>query len=75
MANTPSTNTHHDSFEGIRREDEHGNEFWSARELAPLLEYQQWRNFVQVVDKAKQACAKSETRFQTILLTSAKWST
>lgn len=59
MANTPSTNTHHDSFEGIRREDEHGNEFWSARELAPLLEYQQWRNFVQVVDKAKQACAKS----------------
>ncbi|MEG3117070.1 DNA damage-inducible protein D [Salinicola sp. 4072] len=59
MADTPSTNTHHESFEGIRREDEHGNEFWSARELAPLLEYQQWRNFVQVIDKAKQACAKS----------------
>tara|TARA_R110002124_G_scaffold204876_2_gene371235 strand:+ start:310 stop:435 length:126 start_codon:yes stop_codon:yes gene_type:complete len=41
MADTPSTNTHHESFEGIRREDEYGNEFWSARELAPLLEYPQ----------------------------------
>lgn len=26
MADTPSTNTHHDSFEGIRREDEHVND-------------------------------------------------
>ncbi len=59
MADTPSTNTHHESFEGIRREDEHGNEFWSARELAPLLEYPQWRNFVPVIDKAKHACERS----------------
>lgn len=59
MADTPSTNTHHDSFEGIRREDEHGNEFWSARELAPLLEYPQWRNFVPVIEKAKHACERS----------------
>jgi DNA-damage-inducible protein D len=27
--------------------------------LAPLLEYQQWRNFMQVIDKARQACEKS----------------
>ncbi len=59
MADTPSTNSHHDSFEGIRREDNHGNEFWSARELAPLLEYPQWRNFVPVIDKAKHACERS----------------
>lgn len=28
-------------------------ECWSARELCTLLGYQQWRNFVNVIDKAK----------------------
>jgi len=60
MAHTPSNQSHHASFESIRREDEHGYEYWSARELAPLLEYQKWQNFAQVIDKAKQACEKSE---------------
>ena len=31
-------------------------EFWYARELQPLLEYTEWRNFLQVVEKAKLAC-------------------
>ena len=31
-------------------------ECWSARELCKLLGYQQWRNFNNVVDKAKEAC-------------------
>src|SRR5690554_4333983 len=59
MADTPSSQVHHASFESIRREDEHGHEYWSARELAPLLEYQKWQNFSQVIDKAKQACDRS----------------
>lgn len=46
-------------FEGARHVDEDGNEFWLARDLAPLLEYQDWRNFVQVVEKAKVACQQS----------------
>jgi len=50
---------HHATFEGIRQKDESDNEFWSARALAPLLEYQDWRNFLQVVDKARQACEQS----------------
>lgn len=50
---------HHDTFESIRQTDADGNEFWSARELAPLLEYQDWRNFIQVVDKARVACKQS----------------
>ncbi len=50
---------HHATFEGIRQLDEHGDEFWSARDLAPLLEYQDWRNFMQVVDKARVACEQS----------------
>ena len=31
-------------------------ECWSARELCGLLGYQQWRNFNNVIDKAKEAC-------------------
>jgi len=31
-------------------------ECWSARELCSLLGYQQWRNFTNVIDKAKEAC-------------------
>lgn len=59
MADTPPSQSQHASFESIRREDEHGHEYWSARELAPLLEYQKWQNFPQVIDKARLACEKS----------------
>ena len=50
---------HHATFEEVRQFDEDGNEFWSARNIAPLLEYQDWRNFMQVVDKARLACEQS----------------
>ena len=50
---------HHATFEGIRQLDANGHEYWSARDLAPLLEYQDWRNFLQVVDKARVACQQS----------------
>ena len=50
---------HHATFEGIRHVDGDGAEFWLARDLAPLLEYQEWRNFVQVMEKARVACETS----------------
>jgi len=31
-------------------------ECWSARELQELFGYSEWRNFVKVIDKAKDAC-------------------
>ena len=31
-------------------------ECWSARNLCSLLGYTQWRNFNNVIDKAKEAC-------------------
>ena len=34
-------------------------ECWSARELCTLLGYQQWRNFSNVIDKAKEACTNA----------------
>ena len=34
-------------------------EFWYARDLQPILGYTQWRNFLEVIDKAKTACSSS----------------
>jgi len=44
-----------EQFENISVEIE-GVECWSARELQKLLGYTQWRNFENIIDKAKDAC-------------------
>ncbi|MEE1437732.1 MAG: DNA damage-inducible protein D [Lachnospiraceae bacterium] len=47
-------------FESIRHVNEYGQEFWYARDLQVALEYTEWRNFCNVIDKAKDACKGSE---------------
>lgn len=47
------------SFEEIKHISEDGYEFWYARELATVLEYVQWRNFVKVLERAMLACKNS----------------
>jgi DNA-damage-inducible protein D len=46
-------------FEQIKRIDPDGNEFWSARDLMPLLEYASWQKFKNVFLKAQIACENS----------------
>ena len=46
-------------FEDIKHVREDGTEYWSARELAPALEYTQWRNFSKVIGRAMIACENS----------------
>ena len=46
-------------FEDIKRTRDDGTEYWMARELAPILEYTEWRNFSKVIDKAMIACKNS----------------
>ena len=46
-------------FEEIKHIDEYGNEYWYARELSKVLEYRDWRNFLKVLKKAKEACENS----------------
>lgn len=46
-------------FEDIKHTTDEGIEFWYARELAPALEYAEWRNFSKVIDKAMLACQNS----------------
>ena len=48
MKNTFDNIVHIDSEIGI--------EFWYARELQAVLGYTEWRNFTNVIDKAKEAC-------------------
>lgn len=50
---------HHQTFESIKHFDEHGNEFWIGRELARVLDYSEYRHFIPVIEKAKEACGRS----------------
>ena len=52
-------NQHHATFEGIRQLDADGNEFWSARKLARVLDYSEYRHFLPVVERAREACHNS----------------
>ncbi len=47
------------NFEDIKHIDEHGNEFWEARELQQILGYKEWRYFSAVIEKAQIACSQS----------------
>ena len=47
---------HISPFDGIRHEDEHGKEYWSARELGKLLGYSSWHAFQNTLVKAREAC-------------------
>lgn len=47
------------TFERIKRVNPSGAEFWSARELARVLEYREFRNLTAAISKAREACAKS----------------
>lgn len=47
------------TFESIKHVNEYGEEYWLARELQPVLEYVQWRNFAEAVERAKLACKNS----------------
>ncbi len=49
-------------FESIKHINEYGMEYWTARELMPVLEYKQWRRFVDAIERAKIACEGSGYR-------------
>lgn len=47
------------SFEERRQVNQHGAEYWSARDLQPLLGYSQWRRFEEAVQRAVTSCQQS----------------
>ena len=58
MKNQPLSKTS-GTFEAIKRVSQAGNESWSARELARVLEYSEFRHFLPPLEKAKEACTQS----------------
>jgi DNA-damage-inducible protein D len=51
-------------FERIKRINQTGNEYWSSRDFAQILDYSDYRNFEQVIKKAKSACFNSGHRIE-----------
>ena len=47
------------SFEELKKVNQHGIEYWSARDLQPLLGYSQWRYFENAIKKASESCKQS----------------
>jgi len=58
MAGKISKN-HTPVFEQIKQLDKKGNEYWSARDLGKVLEYSEYRHFLPVIERAKEACKNS----------------
>lgn len=46
-------------FEDLKKVNEHGAEYWSARELQPLPGYSQWRRVEESIQRARTSCSKS----------------
>lgn len=56
--NADKINQLREAFEAVaHRQDD--LEYWFARDLQQLFEYAQWRNFLQVIEKAIEACKNS----------------
>lgn len=55
---------HQATFDGIRHVDDAGNEYWLARQLSKVLEYSQYRHFVPVLDRAREAGRNSGQRME-----------
>lgn len=52
------------TFERIKRVSPEGHESWSARDLARVLEYSEFRHFLPVIEKAREACLHSTHRIE-----------
>lgn len=46
-------------FEDLKQVNEYGAEYWSAREIQPLLGYTQWRRFEDAIKRAITSCKQS----------------
>jgi DNA-damage-inducible protein D len=59
-----SASGHQSPFEQIKRTNDVGIEFWSSRNFAEVLAYEDYRNFEGVIEKAKLSCFNSGHRIE-----------
>jgi len=50
---------HYKTFEEIKEQTSDGKEFWTARKLSKVLKYSEYRHFIPVIKRAKEACENS----------------
>ena len=55
LMNLPQYRATMERLETIKHVSPEGAEFWYAREVCPILGYMEWRNFYDVMDKARKA--------------------
>ena len=60
MSNEITLSGPNKDFEGIKKINKQGVEYWEARELMSLFGYKNWRDFENSIKKAKVACESSE---------------
>ena len=60
-------------FENIKKVDDDGREYWSSRDLAKIFEYKDYRNFLTVINKAKESCSNSNVMLTDHFEDSSKW--
>jgi DNA-damage-inducible protein D len=70
--NLSNSNPQKSVFETIKKTNDDGQEFWSARELQTILGYVKWDKFVFVIEKAKEACLNSGQKTSDHFLRSEK---
>ena len=54
-AEQPTAPSQISPFERIPQVAQDGGEYWLARDLATVLDYAQWRNFEQAIERASRA--------------------
>src|SRR3989338_573082 len=59
MSKKEIISAHPSTFESIRKVNQEGQDYWSARDLQTIFEYKEWRKFSGVLEKAKEACTNS----------------
>ena len=47
-------------LEAVKRVSPDGSDYWMARDIQPLLGYERWENFSEVIGRAMDACAASD---------------
>jgi DNA-damage-inducible protein D len=68
MADENIPQVHDAGFEALKNLNDFGKEFWSARNLQPLLGYTQWRSFAKAVEKAITSFVRSKSERKPIWL-------
>ena len=62
--NLPKINEHKTIFETIKKSSDKQLEYWLARDIARILGYSEYRHFLPVINRAKEACINSKQNIQ-----------